>query len=218
MPVGTTDLAEVVLDSVRRAHDEVERRIASELERAFSCHAAMKKELDEARAKNVELQKDLDKMTTQKSYVTDAFEAGRKEMAKYKSEAALAAEEIARLRTAIEELQADRVAADFGKTVMDAEFSALETERDVIQRALGAATKQLFGKQQQIQQQQEAAAAAAANAKGGRGAQAKKPPARPTGKPLGSSPRVNTPTGGGGARVASGSRGSSPVPVRAAWN
>ena len=64
----------------------------------------MKKELDEARAKNVELQKDLDKMTTQKSYVTDAFEAGRKEMAKYKSEASLAAEEIARLRAAIEAL------------------------------------------------------------------------------------------------------------------
>ena len=57
----------------------------------------MRREIEEARSKNVELQKDLDKMTTQKNYVSDAFENGRKELAKYKTEAALAAEEIARL-------------------------------------------------------------------------------------------------------------------------
>lgn len=203
------ELSDLVMETLRRAHDDVERQVSRKLESAFASQTQLKKELSEVKSKNSELEKDLAKMTSQKKHVTEAFENGRKELAKFKTEAALQAEEIARLRKAVEDLQAERQATNFGREIMHAEFSALEVERDVVQRALGAATKQLFGKQQQQLQQQEKAAAAAM--KGGRtGTQMK---GRPAGKPLGSSPRLNTPTGG---VRGSGSRGNSPA--RSAWN
>lgn len=152
--------SERVLHVLRMAQDEVERKVAGELQRANSAQQATRRELEEARTRNAELQKELDKMVTQKNYVADAFETSRKETAKLRTENQLANEELVRLRRAVEELSAERTAAGIGKKVIDTELSALEVERDVISRALGAATKQLFGKLGQQQQQEGNAAAA----------------------------------------------------------
>lgn len=208
-PLSNGDLSDAVMDVLRRAHDDVERKVTHELDKAFGAQSQLKTELEQARARNLELQKELDKCNTQKNYVTDAFEAGRKETAKLKTEAALASEEIARLRKAVEDMQADRVASKVTHKVMEQEFSALEVEKDVLGRALGAATKQLFGKQQQ----QQAAVVETPAGKPRVGQPAlKKTGARPVAKPMGSSPRVNTPTGGA-------KRSGTPVqPPRSAWN
>lgn len=174
---------------LRQAQDEVERKVTAELKKSSTAQETTRRELEEAKIRNAELQRDLEKMTTQKTYVADAFETARKEAAKLRTEKSLQNEELVRLRKAVEDLQAERVASVIGRKVVDADLSALEVERDVIARALGAATKQLFGKQQQ-------AAAGDVTPGKNRGAAIKK--ARPpSGKAFGSpaSPGRAMPTG-----------------------
>ena len=133
---------------LRQAQDEVERKVSGELKRSSAAQQATRRELEEARSRAAELQRDLEKMTTQKNYVADAFENSRKEASKLRTENQLQNEELVRLRAAVQDLQAERQAVMIGRKVVDADLAALEVERDVIARALGAATKQLFGKQQ----------------------------------------------------------------------
>ena len=140
--------AEKVLDVLRHAQDELEKRVSDELKKCGNTHLTTRRELEEARAENARLQKELDKLQTQQKYKADAFEASRKETAKLKTENALANEELVRLRKAVEEMQADRIAGTVGRKVVDAELSELEVQVDVLSRALGAATKELFGKAQ----------------------------------------------------------------------
>ena len=71
--------SEKVLDALRQAQDDVERRGAAELQKAAVSQQATRRELEESRARNAELQRELDKATTQKNYVSDAFEASRKD-------------------------------------------------------------------------------------------------------------------------------------------
>lgn len=202
------------MDALRRAHDDVERRVATELDRAMGSQEQLRRDLQDARDKNVELQKDLDKMTTQKNYVQDAFEAGRKEITKIKTEASLKDEEIARLRKAVEDLQADRTAHRVEKEVVLIDFSALEVERDVLGRALGAATKALHKKRAADREQE-----VASSSKG------KVPPMKKVGgggprtaAPRLGSPRIGTPTGGiSSSSSSSKPRASTPM-ARAAWN
>ena len=69
-----------VLEVLRRANDDTEKLVATELEKALGAQAAARRELEDTRARCTGLQKDLDKMTTQKNYVTDAFENTRKRL------------------------------------------------------------------------------------------------------------------------------------------
>ena len=199
---------ERVLDVLRKAHDEVERRVAGELSKALGAASTARRELDDARNRVAELQKEVERLATQKNYVSDAFESSRKEAAKLRTENTLANEELARLRRAVEDMQAERAAAGVARRAMDTEVHGLEVERDVLNRALGAATKQLFGKQQQQQAAAERAAEAAAKPKG---AVAKKPMARPIAKALASphgssagTPGQQTGASGRASRMSSG--------------
>ena len=176
-----------MIEILRHAQDEVERKVAAELRRNNTAQENREKQCSLLQAKNLELQKDLDKMTTQKNYVSDAFEASRKETAKLRTENKLANEELQRLRRTVEELTAERVAANIGRKAMDAEISALELEVDVRSRALGTATKQLFGT---LGKQQEGGAAASKKA----GPPSRKAARPPTGKASGS-PRASSPSG-----------------------
>ena len=139
---GTTKefSAERILDVLRHAQDEVERKVTAALHNQSSAARDMKRALEEANARCGELQKEIDRLTTQKNYVADAFENSRKETARLKAENQLADEENQRLRKAVEELQAERVASGIGKKAVDADLAAVEVERDVIARALGEAT------------------------------------------------------------------------------
>ena len=197
---------ERVLDVLRQAQDEVERKVSAELQRCSAAQQSTRRELEEARARATDLQRDLDKMTTQKNYVADAFEASRKESAKLRTENQLANEELVRLRRAVEELQIEKLAVNVGRKAVDADLSALEVERDVISRALGAATKQLYAKQQQQQQKAEAEGA---RARAGSAKKARPPSGKPMGSPkMGSSPassHASTPQPTGVGR--SGGRG-----------
>ena len=203
-----------VLNVLRTAQDELERKVAAELNRTNTAHQATRRELEEARAYANGLQRDLDKMTTQKNYVADAFENSRKEMTRLRTENQLQKEELARLRSAVEELAAEKVARGVARKVIDVELSGLEVERDVLSRALGAASKQLFGKQQHGQQHGESGASSKARPPTATPG-AKKAPKR-AGSPQ-ASPGRASPGGGaaqqqptGGARRASvgGGRGS----------
>jgi len=71
-----------------------------------------------------------------------------------------------------------------GRKAVEAELSALEVERDVLSRALGAATKQLFGRQQQQQQHGHEAAPSKPRP-------TVKKARPPSGKALGSSPHAS---------------------------
>ena len=71
-----------LLKVLRHAQEEVERKVTAELQRTQQGQQALRRELEEARAKNLALQTDLDKMRLQKNYVSDAFEASRKETSK----------------------------------------------------------------------------------------------------------------------------------------
>lgn len=179
-------MAEKILEVLRRANDETEKIMAGELERALSVQAQMRRELEEARARNVELQKDLDKMTTQKNYVTDAFETSRKEASRLRSDNQANEQDLTRLRKMVEDLQAERIVDQIGRRSVFADLQALELERDVLGRALGTATKQLYGKQQAAAAEREAAASPAPK---GRGVSAK-PRLKPTSKALAGSPAV----------------------------
>ena len=119
-----------------------------------------------------------------------------------RTENKLANEELARLRSTVEEMRAQKIAAAVGKRVVDADLHALELERDVIGRALGAATKQLFDKQM------VASAEANTTPKPRTATPVKK--ARPTGKALSTprgpgsvTPRIQQ-TGGAGRRSGTG--------------
>lgn len=145
------------MNALRMAQDEVEQKMAKELSKALQSQGSTTRLLEEARARCAELQKDLEKMTQSKIYITDAFETSRKEAARLRAENDLANEELGRLRSLVEEMRNERMANGVGRRAVERDLHALELERDVMGRALGAATKQLFGKQQ--------AAAAAREAK-----------------------------------------------------
>ena len=186
--------------ALKLAHDEVEARVAEELEKAYGTASAHRREMEEARAKIAELQKDLEKANTQKSYATDAFENSRKECSRLRAEKQANEQDIARLRRMVEELQADRTADVIGRRAVHSDLQALEVERDVLGRALGTATKQLFSKQQAAAEARESAAASpAAKVRPGSAAKKGKPPiGRAISSPAGhSTPRQ---TGGGGRR------------------
>jgi len=108
-------MADRLLDVLRLAHEDVERKMAAEMQKHSAAQQATRRELEEARSRNVELQKELEKMATQKNYVADAFETSRKEAAKLRTENRLANEELVRLRRAVEEATAERVAAGVGQ-------------------------------------------------------------------------------------------------------
>ena len=62
------------------------------------------------------------------------------------------------MRRAVEELHAERTAAGVARKAFDVEVSALETSNDVLGRALGAATKQLYKQRQLVEQSASPAA------------------------------------------------------------
>ena len=70
--------AEKVLDVLRHAQDELEKRVSDELKKCGNTHLTTRRELEEARAENARLQKELDKLQTQQKY-KHASEASRKE-------------------------------------------------------------------------------------------------------------------------------------------
>lgn len=192
--------AERILDVMRRANDDLERKMTAELEKALGAQSAVQRELAELRTKNAELQRDLEQATQQKSYVTDAFENSRKEASRLRAENQANEADLQRLRKMVEDLQAERVFDSVARRAVLGDLQQLEVDNDVLGRALGAATKQLFGKQQ------AAAAAAAAEATPSKGRAAAKKPMRPTAKALradspGTSPR-HTGSAGGARRVA----------------
>jgi chromosome segregation ATPase len=175
-------MAEKLLEVLRRANDETERAVTKELERVMGAQSTHRRELEESRAKCAELQKDLERATQQKSYVTDAFENSRKEVSRLRAENEATQLDLSRLRKMVEELQAEKIADRVARQTVHADLEALELERDAYGRALGTATKQLFGRQM------AAAAEAASPAPGkGRHASSAKKPARPAGKALGQS-------------------------------
>ena len=203
---------ESVLHALKLAHDDVEQRVARELEKAMGSQSNMRREIEEARAKNVELQKDLDKMTTQKNYVTDAFENSRKEAAKLKAENQANAEDLARLRRMVEELQQERVTEQVARRAVHVELGELEIEGDVLKRALGTATKQLFGKQQQAAAEQQSSAPAVTKGRGSTPAKKAKPTAKAIGATPGQSPRRTGDGSGRGRPSSSGSVGGRGLP------
>ena len=73
-----------VLQALRSAHDAVEQTVANEIAKAFGNSSQQKAQLDEARGQIIALQKDLEKMTQQKNYVADAFEASWRRAVRHK--------------------------------------------------------------------------------------------------------------------------------------
>ena len=144
MAGSAAELANAVLHALKLAHDDAEQRVARELQRASAYHSTMRIEIDEARAKIIELQKDLDKANTQKNYVTDAFESSRKECVRLRAENQANQEDMARLRKMIEESQQERIAEGVARRAVHADLSDLEIHNDVLGRALGSATKLLY--------------------------------------------------------------------------
>jgi chromosome segregation ATPase len=126
--------------------------MTAELTRVLGEQGAHRRELEDLRTQVASLTKDLEKMTTQKTYVADAFEQSRKENSRLKTENQLQNEELMRLRSAVETLQAERLASSVGRTAIEKDLCALEFENDQLHRALGTATKQLFSKQRSEQQ------------------------------------------------------------------
>ena len=124
-----------VLQALRSAHDAVEQTVANEIAKAFGNSSQQKAQLDEARGQIIALQKDLEKMTQQKNYVADAFEASRKEAARLKTENALANEELQRLRKAVEDLSAERLAAKVGQKAVDVEVVEAPVRHHVVATA-----------------------------------------------------------------------------------
>ena len=185
-----TDASDRLQDVLRLAHAEVERKVASEIMKVVHAQDTSKRELEEARARVTELQVEIDKLKTQKNYVSNAFEAQRKDVTKLRTENQMQNEELVRLRRAVEELQSERAAVNVGRKAVDADLAALEVEQDILGRALGAATRQLFGRQQAA-----AGNADATPSKKGRPAAAKGKVAARSG-----SPRSSTPTGGAARR------------------
>ena len=57
------ELSDLVMETLRRAHDDVERQVSRKLESAFASQTQLKKELSEVKSKNGELEKDLAKIT-----------------------------------------------------------------------------------------------------------------------------------------------------------
>ena len=150
------------MDMLRASNDALEKKMASELDRALGAQTAQRRELDELRAKVGELQRDLEQANQQKAYVTDAFETSRKESSKLRADNAANLADVERLRRMLSELQAEHVQDQTAQRAVLADLQQLELENDMLGRALGAATKQLFGKQQ-------AAAAAAVDASPAKG-------------------------------------------------
>ena len=135
---------------------EVEKAVAAEITKSLGSAAAHKAELTEERTKVEKLSLELEKLSVAKNAVADNLEESRKECARLTTENQLANEELIRLRRAVEELTAERTAASVGRKAIDVELAAVETASDVLGRALGAATKQLY-KQKQQQLANEAA-------------------------------------------------------------
>ena len=210
MPDAGADI-NAVLHALRVAHDDAEQRVAKELEKVMGSQSSMRREIDDARAKNIELQKEVDRLTTQKNYVSDAFENSRKETAKLRAENQANAEDIARLRRMVEELQQGAVADQVGRRTVLAEVGELEVERDVLSRALGTATKQLFGKQMAAAAESSGLPAAATGGKQRSATPVKR--IKPTAKALagtpGQSPRQ---TGGSGRKSSVGSTSGGRLP------
>ena len=55
--------AERILDVMRRANDDLERKMTAELDKALGAQSAVQRELAELRTKNAELQRDLEQAT-----------------------------------------------------------------------------------------------------------------------------------------------------------
>lgn len=138
-----------ILHCLRLAHVEVEKAVAAEITKSLGSAAAHKAELTEERAKVEKLSLELEKLSVAKNAVADNLEESRKECARLTTENQLANEELIRLRRAVEELTAERTAASVGRKAIDVELAAVETASDVLGRALGAATKQLYKQKQQ---------------------------------------------------------------------
>ena len=156
--------AERLLGMMRSANEDLLKKMASELEKALGAQAAVQREISELRTKTAELQRDLEQATQQKSYVTDAFENSRKEASQIRAEKKANEADVQRLRKMVEELQAERMHDQVARRAILGDLQQLEVDNDVLGRALGAATQQLFEMQQAAAARAAARAAAAAAA------------------------------------------------------
>jgi DNA repair exonuclease SbcCD ATPase subunit len=187
-------MADKALDALHKANEETEKRMRSELEKILGTQAKERKELQEARARNAGLSQELERVTQQKTYATDAFESSKREVSKLKAEKQANELDLARLRKMVEELQVEVAAMTVGRQTLAEDFVQMEEGHEMAHRALGNASKQLFAAlQAQVNQQNTAspkpnAKARAATASGGK----KKPAARP----LSPRPRHATPLAG----------------------
>lgn len=139
---------ERVLQLLRQAHEECERTVADELTLSVGEGSSTQKELKSLRGRNTTLQRDLDKMTQQKAYVADAFENQRVECQRLRNENEAQARELERMRALADSLEAERAVEAVSHTLLADELTQIDVERDVLGRALGAATRQLFGQAQ----------------------------------------------------------------------